>query len=55
MQAVISANIFPPLLLLLSNAEFKIKKEAAWAVSNAIASGSEEQIRYETFLTSLHV
>ena len=42
MQAVIDANIFPPLLSLLANAEFNIKRDVAWAVSNAIASASEE-------------
>eukprot|EP00253_Pinus_taeda_P004943 PITA_04943 len=45
-QAVINAQIFPPLLFLLANAEFSIKKEAAWAVSNATSSGSDEQIKY---------
>lgn len=28
------------------NAEFDIKKEAAWAVSNATSGGTAEQIRY---------
>jgi hypothetical protein len=37
-----------------SKCEFDIKKEAAWAVSNATFSGSDEQIKYEAFL-SLHV
>lgn len=34
-QAVIDANLFPPLINMLSVAEFDIKKEAAWAISNA--------------------
>jgi len=36
----------PPLIDLLTNAEFDIKKEAAWAISNATSGGSAEQIKY---------
>jgi len=43
---VIDANIIPPLIQLLANAEFDIKKEAAWAISNATSGGTAEQIRY---------
>ena len=39
-------NIIPPLIELLANAEFDIKKEAAWAISNATSGGTPEQIRY---------
>ena len=48
-KAVIDANIIPKLIELLQNGEFKIKKEAAWAISNATLSGIQEpnQIRYE--------
>ncbi|KAE9446662.1 hypothetical protein C3L33_21429, partial [Rhododendron williamsianum] len=45
-QAVIEANIILPLVHLLQHAEFDIKKEAAWAISNATSGGSPEQIRY---------
>lgn len=45
-QAVIDANIIPQLVQLLSTSEFDIKKEAAWAISNATSGGSPEQIRY---------
>jgi hypothetical protein len=31
---------------LLQSAEFDIKKEAAWAISNATSGGTAEQIRY---------
>jgi hypothetical protein len=34
------------LLQLLQTAEFDIKKEAAWAISNATSGGSHEQIKY---------
>lgn len=40
------ANIFPPLIQLLSTAEFDIRKEAAWAISNATSGGSPDQIKY---------
>jgi importin subunit alpha-1 len=43
---VIDSSIIPPLIDLLTNAEFDIKKEAAWAISNATSGGSAEQIKY---------
>lgn len=43
-QAVLDANLLGPLIHLLSNAEFDIKKEAAWAISNATSGGTAEQI-----------
>jgi importin subunit alpha-6/7 len=45
-QAVIENNIIPPLIQLLSNAEFDIRKEAAWAISNATSGGNEQQIHF---------
>ena len=48
LQAVIDANIISPLVHLLQHAEFDIKKEAAWAISNATSGGSSEQIQYVT-------
>ena len=45
MQAVIEARLIPPLVNLLQNAEFDIKKEAAWAISNATSGGTHEQIK----------
>lgn len=42
---MIDANLLPPLIGLLSTAEFDIKKEAAWAISNATSGGTQEQIR----------
>lgn len=45
-QAVIEANIILPLVHLLQHAEFDIKKEAAWAISNATSGGSHDQIQY---------
>nr|GMC71427.1 Importin subunit alpha-1 [Ipomoea batatas] len=44
-QAVIEANIFGPLVNFLQNGEFDIKKEAAWAISNATSGGSHDQIK----------
>jgi len=46
MQAVIEAGLIAPLVNLLQNAEFDIKKEAAWALSNATFGGTPEQIKY---------
>ena len=39
-------NIIQPLAHLLANAEFDIRKEAAWAISNATSGGTPEQIKY---------
>lgn len=46
---MINANIIPPLLSLLANVEFDVKKEAAWAVSNATTEIDGKQIKYEDF------
>lgn len=45
-QAVIDANVFPVLINIMQIADFKTKKEAAWAITNATSSGTAEQIRY---------
>ncbi|KAL5072516.1 hypothetical protein RYX36_011500 [Vicia faba] len=45
-QAVIDANIIPPLVALFQNVEFDIKKEVAWAIFNATSDGSPEQLNY---------
>lgn len=44
-QAVIDANIFPALIEILRQAEFKTRKEAAWAITNATSGGTHAQIR----------
>lgn len=43
---MIDNNIIPPLIQLLANAEFDIRKEAAWAISNATSGGSPQQIKF---------
>lgn len=45
-QTVVDAGIVPPLVHLLATAEFDIKKEAAWAISNATSGGTNEQLKY---------
>ena len=40
------ANIFPVLIDILRSAEFKTRKEAAWAITNATSGGTPAQIRY---------
>uniref|UniRef100_A0A0E0JI38 Importin subunit alpha n=1 Tax=Oryza punctata TaxID=4537 RepID=A0A0E0JI38_ORYPU len=45
-QAVINANIIAPLLHLLQHAEFDVRKEVAWAISNATSGGTHDQIEY---------
>lgn len=46
LQAVLDANIFPILIELMNKAEFKTRKEAAWAITNATSGGTPDQIRY---------
>ena len=47
-QTVIDANIFPVLIDILQKAEFRTRKEAAWAITNATSGGTPEQIRLKT-------
>ena len=54
-QAVIESGIILPLVQLLQHAEFDIKKEAAWAISNATSGGSPEQIRYIRVIWLIYV
>lgn len=44
-QMVIDAGLLPPLITILQVAEFRTRKEAAWAITNATSGGSAEQIR----------
>lgn len=50
-QTVIDANIFPVLIDILQKAEFRTRKEAAWAITNATSGGTPEQIRSEPHRT----
>jgi len=46
-QAAIEAGVFGPLVHLLANStNFEVKKEAAWAISNATSLGLPVQIQY---------
>ncbi|KAG5023821.1 hypothetical protein JHK85_020163 [Glycine max] len=45
-QTVIEAGLVAPLVNLLQSAEFDIKKEASWAISNATSGGTHDQIKY---------
>jgi len=42
------------LIQLLQHAEFDIRKEAAWAISNATSGGSSEQIKYLVDANCIH-
>lgn len=44
---VIDAGLLPPLINILQVAEFRTRKEAAWAITNATSGGSAEQIRLD--------
>lgn len=41
-----SENIFPALIQIMATAEFKTRKEAAWAITNATSGGTQEQIQH---------
>ena len=43
---MIDANIFPVLMDILWQADFRTRKEAAWAVTNATTGGTADQIKY---------
>ncbi len=43
---MIDADLILPLVHMLGEAEFDIKKEAAWAISNATSGGRHDQIKY---------
>lgn len=45
---VIDAGLLPPLISILQVAEFRTRKEAAWAITNATSGGSAEQIRLDS-------
>lgn len=47
---MIDAQLIGPLVSLLQTAEFDIKKEAAWAISNATSGGTHDQIMYGCFV-----
>ncbi|TYI19190.1 hypothetical protein ES332_A07G147600v1 [Gossypium tomentosum] len=44
--AVIDTGIIAPLVNPLQHSEFEIKKEVAWAISNATSVGSHEQVKF---------
>ena len=43
---MIDSGLIPPLVQRLSTDDFDVKKEAAWAISNATSGGTPGQIRY---------
>ena len=45
-DSVINSNIFPSLIKLLDKAPCEIRKEAAWAITNATSGGNKKQIEY---------
>ncbi|EGD82097.1 hypothetical protein PTSG_02777 [Salpingoeca rosetta] len=45
-QAVIDANLIQLVLDSLEHGEFRVQREAAWALCNALASGADDQIRF---------
>jgi importin subunit alpha-1 len=45
-QAVIDYNIVPALVRMLETEDFDIRKECAWAISNATSGGDDLQIKY---------
>lgn len=45
-QQVLESGVLPLLLYLMEEGEFDVKKEIAYAITNAISGGSNEQARY---------
>ena len=46
LDVVISANVIPILIRLISEGEAKVRREAAWAITNLICGGTDEQVKY---------
>ena len=46
-QVLLDSAVLPILLDIMNTAEFKTKKEAVWAVCNAISGGTPDQIRFQ--------
>jgi hypothetical protein len=44
-QAVIDADVMNHVIVLLKTSETDIRKEAAWAISNAASGGSSDHIQ----------
>ncbi len=45
-QAVIDSAIFPKLLEQLQSEDYKLQKEAAWTIANALSGGTPDQVWY---------
>ncbi len=45
-ELVLVANLVPTLVHLMKTAEFDIKKEACWALSNATSGGKPQHVQY---------
>ena len=52
-QALLDSAVLPILLDIMNTAEFKIRKEAVWAVCNAISGGTPEQIGFSLLFVYL--
>jgi hypothetical protein len=46
LQDVFQENIIPYLIQIMRDSEFRVRKEASYAIFNAILGGSEAQIGY---------
>ena len=42
----IESNVFPRLIEVMKSADFKTRKEGAWAITNATSGGNPQQIQY---------
>ena len=45
-QTLLDSAVIPTILDIMNTAEYKIRKEAVWAVCNAISGGTPDQIRF---------
>ena len=43
-QEVLDGGVVPVLLEVLKSADFDTKREAAWAISNAVSGGTDAQV-----------
>ena len=53
-QVLLDSAILPILLDIMNTAEFKTRKEAVWAVCNAISGGTPDQIRFQLMFVCVY-
>ncbi|KAH0484991.1 MAG: uncharacterized protein KVP18_000641 [Porospora cf. gigantea A] len=54
-QQIIEAGLIPQVITILPTAEFEVKREAVWAICNAITGGNQNQVDYVVYAGAIPV